>query len=116
MRKIILIAFLLFGCSPSTFQDLRIEAEAETRRLAQELKAIETKEDLVRAIPRLKKRYSRLADLLIEARKYQEKGEPSLASEELFIELARLYELPGGRELIESAQTAAIRRLEPRFK
>ncbi|HSX26798.1 MAG TPA: hypothetical protein VLE89_07320 [Chlamydiales bacterium] len=104
------------GCAPSTLGDLRLEGEAETRKLAMELKAIDTKEELSRAVPRLKRRYNRLADLLLEARKFEEKGgEPSLASEELFAELARLYEIPGGRELVESAQEEAVRRLSRAF-
>ncbi len=106
----------LVGCAPSSFDELRWEGEAETRKLAQELKAVDTKEDLAAALPRLKKRYNRIARLLIEARKFNDcSEEPSAASEELFAELARLYEIPGGRELIETAQAEAITRLESRL-
>lgn len=102
---------LLTGCS--SFEDLRLQGEAETQKLARELKAIETKEDLQRTIPRLKKRFNKMADLVIEARSFsKEDTKPSLASEELFIELARLYEMPGGRELIETAQMDAVLRLQ----
>ncbi len=110
-----LIFLLLASCSPSSIDDLRCEGEAETRKLAILLKTIDTKEELVRALPRIKKRYNKLADLLLLARNFQEKGgESSLASEELFAELARLYEMPGGKELIESAQSEAIRKLDKR--
>jgi nitric oxide reductase activation protein len=102
---------ILAGCS--SFEDLRCEGEAETRKLAAELRAIETKEDLQKAVPRLKKRFNRIADLVIEARSFHGgESEPTAASEELFIELARLYEVAGGRELIESAQTDAVLRLK----
>lgn len=112
--KISLLSLLLWGCAPSSIEDLRWEAEAETRRLAKELKEIDTKEDLNRALPKLKRRYNRLAELLLETRNFPEKGsgEPSLASEELFVELARLYEMPGGRESIEMAQNEAVRKLD----
>lgn len=115
MRRFFAYFILLAGCAPSTFEDLRYEGEAETRKLASELKTIESKEDLYRSLPRLKKRYNKIADLLIEARKFEEReGEPSAVSEELFAELARLYEIPGGREAIESCQSEAIRRLDHR--
>ncbi len=81
------------------------------------MKALDTKEELAAAIPRIKKRYNRIASVLAEARKFKDgmDEEPSFASEELFAELARLYEIPGGRELIETAQTEAISRLESRI-
>lgn len=115
MKGIVGCLMFLVGCAPATFQDLRCEGEAETRKLATELKAIESKEELYKSLPRLKKRYNKIADLLIEARKFEEReNEPSAASEELFAELARLYEIPGGREAIESCQSEAVRRLDHR--
>ncbi len=83
------------------------------RLLAKELRSIETKEDLQRAIPRLRKRYNRIADLLIEAKNIPcHEDEGSAASEELFVELARIYEMPGGREGIELAESQALQRLQ----
>lgn len=103
----------LASCGPATFDDLRVEADAEIRLLAKELRGIETKEDLQKAIPRLRKRYNRIADLLIEAKNYPPANdEGSSASEELFVELARIYEMPGGREGIELAETQAVQRLQ----
>ena len=50
---------------------------------------------------------------MIAVRSYSvEEPEPSPESEQLFIELARLYEMAGGKELIESAQTDAVLRLK----
>lgn len=113
MKKTFLLLIFLFGCAPSNLSDLRYEGEAQTKRLASELRQIENKEDLQKAIPKLKKRFNALADLLIEAREFpQEETPPSFASEQLFAELARLYEMPGGRELIESAQIEAVLRLK----
>lgn len=103
----------LASCGPATFDDLRFEGEAQIRLLAKELRSIETKEDLQRATVRLRKRYNKIADLLIEAKEYScEREEDSLASEELFLELARIYEMPGGREGIEFAQSQAVHRLQ----
>ena len=107
------IFLLLSSCGPSTFEDLRIEGEAQTRKLAEELQAIESKEDLQKALPELKKRFNKIADLLVDVKKFPKKGslEESFASEQLFIELARIYEMPGGRELVESSQRHAIHKL-----
>ena len=82
-----------------------------------ELNAFDQNEELAAELTQIKKRYNRMASILSEARKFKERTdeEPSLASEELFAELARLYEIPGGRELIEAAQTEAISRLESRI-
>lgn len=110
-----ILFFLPFlGCAPSSLEELRCEGEAQTKKLARELQEIDTKDELIKALPRLKKRYNRLADLLLEARNFQENGnsDPSPASEELFAELARLYEIPGCRESIETAQIEAIRKLD----
>ena len=104
------ILIFLVSCAGA---NLRSEGESQTRKLADELRSIETREELQRAVPRLKKRFNQIAELLIKARSLPKEGaEPSFASEELFIELARLYEMPGGRELIESSQREAIARLK----
>lgn len=110
------IFLFLASCGPATLADLRYEGEAQTKKLAEELRAIETKEELQKAVPVLRKRFNKIADILIEARGFQkEEAEPSLASEQLFAELARLYEIPGGREWIESAQLEAVQKLKRSF-
>lgn len=111
-KKLLFLLFLA-SCGPSTLADLRCEGEAQTKKLAQELSLIETKEDLQKALPKLRKRFNKMADLLIQARAFpKEEGDPSFASEQLFAGLARLYEMPGGRELIESAQSEAVQKLK----
>jgi hypothetical protein len=112
MKWILGFLALLTACSPSSLSDVRLEGEAETKRLSEELKSIETIEDLTKASPKLKKRFNKIADLLIEARQFPDvPSEPSLASEELFAELARIYEIPGGREALEKTQAEAILKL-----
>lgn len=113
MRWMILFVCLA-GCSPTTLEDLRLEGEAETKKLTKELRAIETKEQLQKAKPKVKKRFDRIADVLIQVRKLpldETSFEPTEAGEALFVEMARLYEIPGGREILESAQNDAVRRL-----
>ncbi len=112
-KNCLLGLLFLYGCGPASFEDLRWEGEAQTKKLVEELRQIETKEDLQKAVPSLRRRFNQIADLLIKIREvpHQETG-PSLASEELFVELARLYEMPGGRELIESSQAQAALKLQ----
>lgn len=107
------IFLFLVSCGPATLSDLRYEGEAQTQKLAEELRVIETKEELQKAVPTLRKRFNKIADILIEARGFQkEEAGPSFASEQLFAELARLYEMPGGREWIENAQLEAVQKLK----
>lgn len=107
----LIIFFLLFSCSPASLSELRSEADAEIKKLTLELSAIENKEQLLEALPKLKKRFNKIAHLLVLVRKFEvAEREPSEESEKLFAEMARLYsEIPGGKELIETAQKEALR-------
>lgn len=108
------LIFLAASCGgPTTLSEVRYEGEAQTKKLAIELQALETKEDVQRAVPILKKRFNKLAELVLVAKNLpKEEMEPSFASEQLFAELARLYEIPGCKELIESAQIDAVRKIQ----
>ena len=111
--KLILFLLVLLGCAPANISDLRYEGEAEVRKLVSDLKKIETKDELQKAVPKIKKRFNKIAQVLVEIRPFLDSAteEPLPSSELLFIQLARLYEIPGGRELIENAQREAIRRM-----
>ncbi len=104
------ISIFLFSCAgPTNLEELRLEGEAEVTKLVKELRALETPEDLQRAIPRLRKRFNQIADLVLSLRKLgTQEPYSSAVSEELFAELARLYEMPSGREKIEMAQAQAV--------
>ena len=82
------------------------------------MRGILSQEELKRSLPKLRKKYIRLAKLILVARQLQQK-EPfikplsgvSFESDELYAEIARLYELPKGKELIEAAQEEALQLL-----
>ena len=80
------------------------------------MRKIETNEDVQKSSKRLKKHFNRIADLLIETRKFSipndEALETAAAGEALFAELARIYEIPGARAAIEAAQSEAVHRLD----
>lgn len=115
----VIVALLLWGCSPGSLEDYQKEGESLSRRIISELQSIHTTQELVARAPLLKQHFYSLVDLMIEARLYQEKHpdeEPSFTQEtfnELFvIELERIYGLERGREIIESTQRDAMNRLD----
>lgn len=109
-----LLFLCLVSCAPANLSELRYEGEAEMKKLTLELKKIETYGDVQKTSKKLKKRFNRIADLLIETRNFREseEAETSRVGEELFTELARVYEIPGARAAIEAAQSEAVRRLD----
>ena len=48
----------LVSCAPTTWEEFRLEGEAETRKFAAELREIETQEELRSALPKIKKRFT----------------------------------------------------------
>jgi hypothetical protein len=112
-KRIFLSVFLIFfACSSSEngYEKGRICMQ----KLTEELKQIDTLEQLEAAIPHLKKRFNEIADVLIEIQKSPNTSfKPSTeVGDELFAQLARLYEIPGGKQLIERAQIDAIQKLK----
>jgi hypothetical protein len=115
--RIFIIYFCLTACSPSSLQDLSYEADSEMKKLTIELRGIETKEDLQNRSKKIKKRFSKIARLLIQTRSFLEStSEVSLVAEDLFVELARLYEIPGMREGIEDLQQEAVHLLHKKSR
>ncbi|HSX38760.1 MAG TPA: hypothetical protein VLE95_08055 [Chlamydiales bacterium] len=110
----VLVLLVLESCAPASLSELQCEAEAEIKKLTGELRKLESMEDIQNASKRLKTRFNRIAELLIEARNFPEENSPERLSlgEELFAELARIYEIPGARSVIENVQSEAVRRLD----
>ena len=80
MGNCIFFLMVLFAssCGPADLADLRLEGEAQTKKLAGELRSVETKEDLQKLVPKLRKRFNQIAEILIAARSFpKEDQEPS---------------------------------------
>lgn len=117
----ICILFLLFfvACSPSSLEDFRYEGESICKDLTQELKKIETSQQLIVKAPKLKTYFDKLVVVIIQAKKFQKEHEEasvvvdgkSQASQNLLAELRRIYELEGGRELMEKIEQEALIKL-----
>lgn len=114
MKRLYFLLVFAAACAPTSLKDLRSEGEAETRKLAVLLSEIETKEQLQKKFSSIQSSYGKIADLVIERRHLSGVAleEPSGASDALFAQLARLYEMPGCRRLLEAAQEQAIHKLQ----
>ena len=116
---------LFSSCQSSSLEDFRYEGAAQVRLLTEELRAIECREDLVVVEPALKKRFEKIADLMIQARVYQQKNlgleiafysSNQVLSDSLLEQMKRVYALEGGKECIERAQRESMLRLDAKEK
>ena len=124
MNLLFLILFFFVSCSPRSYEDFRYEGEAVARSIAQDLKAVRTKEDLEKILPRLRKKFQKLADLIVALRKFRQEQPPeeacysayeAKANEELHSEIRRIYQMPGARQLMEQAQRDALTQIQMSF-
>ncbi len=112
------ILAMLCACSPSSLEDFHYAGESICKELANELKGIETHEQLVKEYPKIKSYFDKLVTLIIQARKFQKEHEEdmpvmgSVASGALLYELKRIYEIDGGRDIVEKAQKEALIKLD----
>ncbi len=113
-------AALIGGCSPHSSLEFRKEGEEVCQELMEELKEIETLEQLLVSEGHLKKKFEALVALMIDASRFQDKHLESeeSPSEELAVsfalkeELQRVYLIEGGREVIERAEQEALVKLD----
>lgn len=125
MYKVLLsfmICLFLSGCGSKTALEFHEEGNGITRSIVRELKAVQTRKELVQACPKLKKLFNDLVTVIISAQEFQlkhpeytdeelDKTERGI-SEELRVELNRIYKIDGARELIEKCQEEALFRLD----
>lgn len=117
-----IICITLAACSPSSNEDYREAGRSINRSLIKEFQSVHSHDDLVQKLPKLEKLFSRLADVMISARKFQSNQSPSSSlpltkedqqiSDQLRVELNRIFIIPGGKELIERSQQQALDKLD----
>lgn len=123
-KLLILLNLLLIAtsCGSRSFEDFEEEGEGVIRSLIQELKAIHTREQLLAASGKLQRQFDRLTSIMIAAEEFG-LSHPELDREEhlrlnhelsdqLRVELNRLYRLEGGRQIIEKCQERALYQLD----
>ena len=116
------LASFLLGCSPGSLSDYRHEGESVCRDIIGDLRSVETREDLTKLEPVLKRKFENLVSVIIEARQFQIRyPEEALAlsgpldsdvSDLLKQELQRIFGIEGGKEIVERAQREAMLRLD----
>ena len=112
------LVLVLGGCGTSSLEEFQYEGEAQCRKLVKILEKVETREELVRALPELKKQFNALAALAVKAKEYQrahpEEGDIDPCyfdhpyAEALKEELKRVYSIEEGRAMIEKAEREAL--------
>lgn len=122
LLTIFFIFFAAISCSPHSLDDFEEEGKGVIRSLIQELKAIHNREQLLASTNRLQQQFDRLAILMIAAKEFSfahpelDKGEffrnNHDLSDQLRVELNRLYRIEGGRQMIEKCQEKALHRLD----
>ncbi len=115
MRKtLVALLFFVGGCSPQSQDDFHHEGESICRALVEELQEVESRQDLLKAAPRIKQHFEDLVDLMIAARnsQVQPQVDSTEMSQVLQAELKRIYRMEGGREVIEKAQKESLLRLD----
>lgn len=123
---ILFISLIVFAsCGSPSLEESREEAQGVTRSLVKELQAIHSRAEVIERLPKLKKLFNRLVDVLITAHELKNKQKvdaPLLANEDLLLsdslrgELSRVYGIEGARNLIEKAQQDALYRLDAFLK
>lgn len=121
LRICFLALFLcLFSCSPTSNKDYQTLAGGELNRFSNFLKKIHDPKQLKNKQKSISKRFVKLTGIMIDYHSYLEKHpevdhpldeKTQLAAQKFKEELYRIYELDGGRELIEEAQKDAYTKL-----
>lgn len=109
------------GCKPGSLDEFRRAGRQSARSLSKELSAVQSRQDLITAGPRIKKKFDEMVDLIIAAREFYErhpeKGMIPLdeddreASDSLKKEIERVMRLQGGETLLAEYREEALDRL-----
>lgn len=116
------LSLLLTSCGSQSLSDFREEGETLTQQLLSELRLIRTRDDLMERAPQLKDLFNQLADTMIRAHEYKQAHPDALLEEKMYenhqlsnqlrVELNRILNMEGGREVIEKNQMEALKRLK----
>ncbi|MBX9924709.1 MAG: hypothetical protein K2Y01_11440 [Rhabdochlamydiaceae bacterium] len=115
------VFLVLAGCQPTSLEDFQWEGSSYARILLKDLQKIESREDLSKIEPLLKKDFHKIVDVIIQARAFQQKNPEAeisfqninpVLNASLREELKRVYEIEGGRECVERVQREAMLKLD----
>lgn len=124
MRCFFLFLLFLASCGPSSIEDFKEEGQSKAHRVLGLLKTINTREQLMDAEVYLEAYYDEIAEILLAAEHFRKKykldspefsEKDHLLSENLRVEMMRIYRLDGGKEILEKCQQKAIAKLSETF-
>ena len=123
---LVLFSLCFASCSPQSLDDFHEEGGGIVNALIAELKQIRSRDDLLQHTSKLQQLFNALVDVMIRAREYKDhhpeaaleslRPKEQLAADQLRIELNRILNIEGGREVIEKAQEEALNHLEAAFE
>lgn len=98
-------------------EDIQSDAKIEVSKLIFLLSTIETKEDLIKQSPKIKKEINILVDMMIKAKTFETSSTYDLPidkemSDKLKYWMVRLYEIDGAQAIMESLQRDGLHRLD----
>ena len=100
-------------------QEYRYEGESIARSILYDLVDVHSKEDLILLTPSLKKKFSKLTDLMLIANKYHKNHSEDEENEEIDHRISdalkeqfiRIYQIDGCQEVMEEIQRDSVHRL-----
>jgi hypothetical protein len=118
--SLFLLCLILSSCSSKSEEYFLRRGNELALQLIEELGDVFDIDDLIDKQPHLRRIFNEQADLIIEARKWQINHKEvwsldqksSLLSQELEMEIKRVYAIPVARELLEEYQSSALERID----
>jgi len=110
---------ILAACTHQSLDEFREEGETVNRQLVLELQKIRGRDDLLEHQGNLQSLFNQLVDIVIRAEEFKDTHpnasmpETSTSTaDQLRIELNRILNMEGGREVLEKSQEEALNRLD----
>jgi hypothetical protein len=128
MKNAILKAFyslfliiIITACSSQSLENYKEEGHGIIKALINELKAIHTRDDLMTSSPELTRLFNELGNVMVKAHalalahpeqlQLELTKEDHELSDQLRVELNRIFRIEGGRSTIEKCQTESLQKL-----
>ena len=123
MLNFLFLTFILLfsSCSSSKPEDFREDGRSISKSLINQLKHIQSKENLIERASLLEELFTNLTEVMINAKNCSEENyfeimpleqEDYLISDKLRFELNRIYRIPGAKEVMEKIQEKAFKLLD----
>ena len=115
-----LLFFSIYACQPNTPEEFRSEGVSLMRSIYKDLKQVQSKKDLIKKRKKLIKKFHHLCNLVMQIHERKKKYPelffiqmlPPPESSQLEKEIKRVCSIEGNKELLESYQKSAMKKLK----